>query len=189
MATTADCLFCFETLTSSLEKRSSLSRQQVQDLYFKYQAFLAGSSDEDLMEGVQPAKSKAIDDLSSPSSQSSTPISFSSKSSDTSTLAQTDTEAKPKSFFSLPGLKRQTNTQETQEEPKPLFVTWNTLASSGHKSLRGCIGTFEAQELGEGLKSYALTSAFDDVRFNPISKKELDTLECGYVSSKAATIV
>ncbi|KAF7718654.1 Uncharacterized protein PECH_008825 [Penicillium ucsense] len=39
----------------------------------------------------------------------------------------------------------------------PLFVTWNTM-SRGHKSLRGCIGTFEAQDLEAGLKSYALTS-------------------------------
>jgi AMME syndrome candidate gene 1 protein len=41
----------------------------------------------------------------------------------------------------------------------PLFVTWNTIsARSGNKSLRGCIGTFEAQELEFGLKTYALTS-------------------------------
>jgi AMMECR1 domain-containing protein len=37
-------------------------------------------------------------------------------------------------------------------------VTWNTVTRSGDKRLRGCIGTFEAQELDEGLKSYALTS-------------------------------
>lgn len=40
----------------------------------------------------------------------------------------------------------------------PLFVTWNTVSRSGHKSLRGCIGTFEALELEEGLKTYATTS-------------------------------
>jgi len=43
-------------------------------------------------------------------------------------------------------------------EDSPLFVTWNTVTRSGEKRLRGCIGTFEAQELDEGLKSYALTS-------------------------------
>jgi AMMECR1 domain-containing protein len=37
-------------------------------------------------------------------------------------------------------------------------VTWNTVSRSGNKSLRGCIGTFEAQELDEGLRNYALTS-------------------------------
>ncbi|KAF3923481.1 hypothetical protein ABW21_db0208334 [Orbilia brochopaga] len=61
---------------------------------------------------------------------------------------------------------------------RPLFVTWNLLKSKG-KQLRGCIGTFEPQKLEEGLASYALTSAFDDTRFNPIDKKEVMHLECG----------
>ncbi|GME26413.1 putative ammecr1 family protein [Neofusicoccum parvum] len=61
----------------------------------------------------------------------------------------------------------------------PLFVTWNTVSRSGNKNLRGCIGTFEAQELSDGLRSYALTSAFDDTRFNPIAARELPSLECG----------
>jgi hypothetical protein len=43
-------------------------------------------------------------------------------------------------------------------EEYPLFVTWDTRGRSGSKSLRGCIGTFEAQELEDGLRSYALTS-------------------------------
>jgi AMMECR1 domain-containing protein len=45
-----------------------------------------------------------------------------------------------------------------QPQEFPLFVTWDTRARSGSKSLRGCIGTFEAQELEDGLRSYALTS-------------------------------
>lgn len=40
----------------------------------------------------------------------------------------------------------------------PLFVTWNRFSKSGPKYLRGCIGTFEAQPLDYGLKTYALTS-------------------------------
>jgi hypothetical protein len=37
-------------------------------------------------------------------------------------------------------------------------VTWNQhSARTGEKSLRGCIGTFAAQELERGLQSYALT--------------------------------
>lgn len=39
----------------------------------------------------------------------------------------------------------------------PLFVTWNVVSRSGYKNLRGCIGTFEPQELEAGLRSYALT--------------------------------
>lgn len=60
----------------------------------------------------------------------------------------------------------------------PLFVTWNTLSRSGHKSLRGCIGTFEALPLASGLSTYALTSAFDDTRFSPIPASLLPGLSC-----------
>jgi AMME syndrome candidate gene 1 protein len=86
-----------------------------------------------------------------------------------------------------------------------LFVTWNTISRNGNKSLRGCIGTFEPQELSHGLKSYALTSyvffpwdvlpstgiskmrrprcspwrsAFDDTRFSPIPLSLLPSLSC-----------
>jgi len=60
----------------------------------------------------------------------------------------------------------------------PLFVTWNSITASGAKRLRGCIGTFEPLPLAQGLKSYALTAAFDDSRFDPITKKEIAKLEC-----------
>jgi len=60
----------------------------------------------------------------------------------------------------------------------PLFVTWNRFSKSGPKYLRGCIGTFEAQPLDYGLKTYALTSALEDTRFDPITLKELPKLEC-----------
>ncbi|KAK4935074.1 hypothetical protein LTR10_023806 [Elasticomyces elasticus] len=60
----------------------------------------------------------------------------------------------------------------------PLFVTWNTISRSGHKSLRGCIGTFDAMPLESGLASYSLTSAFDDTRFSPIPASLLPALSC-----------
>ena len=47
--------------------------------------------------------------------------------------------------------------EESAQGEFPLFVTWNTLSRSGDKRLRGCIGTFEALDLEEGLSSYALT--------------------------------
>jgi len=64
----------------------------------------------------------------------------------------------------------------------PMFITWNTLhphhsRSSSHR-LRGCIGTFAAQPLPSGLSTYALTSALEDHRFNPISAAELPSLHC-----------
>lgn len=42
--------------------------------------------------------------------------------------------------------------------PRPLFVTWSKLSRSGNRNLRGCIGTFDAQPLEIGLRSYALTA-------------------------------
>ena len=63
-------------------------------------------------------------------------------------------------------------------ESYPLFVTWNTVSRSGHKSLRGCIGTFEGLPLSTGLQTYALTSAFDDTRFSPIPSSLVPSLSC-----------
>ncbi|GAA5850442.1 hypothetical protein JCM8547_001876 [Rhodosporidiobolus lusitaniae] len=65
-------------------------------------------------------------------------------------------------------------------EKFPLFVTWNIQSkSNGEYRLRGCIGNFGAQPLGEGLTEYAKVSAFEDHRFDPITAKELPRLECG----------
>ena len=61
----------------------------------------------------------------------------------------------------------------------PMFVTWNTISrTTGQKSLRGCIGTFEPVPLASGLETYALTSAFEDSRFSPISRSLLPSLSC-----------
>lgn len=62
--------------------------------------------------------------------------------------------------------------------PSPMFITWNTISSSGNKRLRGCIGTFAEQEVEYGLKTYALISALEDHRFKPISAREIPSLEC-----------
>jgi len=66
----------------------------------------------------------------------------------------------------------------------PLFVTWNTRSSRSGRAprLRGCIGSFEALPLREGLAEYALISAFRDSRFRKIEERELESLECGYVT-------
>ncbi|KAL6937636.1 hypothetical protein ACO0RG_004152 [Hanseniaspora osmophila] len=44
-------------------------------------------------------------------------------------------------------------------------------------SLRGCIGTFGKIPLAQGIKQYALHSAFHDTRFNPIGKSDLPLLK------------
>lgn len=63
----------------------------------------------------------------------------------------------------------------------PLFVTFNINESKDSDpdwQLRGCIGTFSPKNLLEGLREYALISAFEDSRFPPISQKELSMLKC-----------
>ncbi|CAJ0951826.1 unnamed protein product, partial [Mesorhabditis belari] len=58
----------------------------------------------------------------------------------------------------------------------PLFVTWK---KGNDKRLRGCIGTFSNLNLQNGLHDYALTSAFEDSRFEPIQINEVTQLHCG----------
>ncbi|KAI9168386.1 hypothetical protein H9P43_007758 [Blastocladiella emersonii ATCC 22665] len=66
----------------------------------------------------------------------------------------------------------------------PLFVTWNISTSHRGRNggtdvcLRGCIGNFSAQPLGDGLREYAVVSAVRDTRFSPIGKHELARLSC-----------
>ncbi|KAJ7638508.1 AMMECR1 domain-containing protein [Roridomyces roridus] len=66
------------------------------------------------------------------------------------------------------------------DDKYPLFVTWNTRSSRPGRAprLRGCIGSFEALTLHEGLQEFALISAFRDHRFRKIDKSELESLEC-----------
>ncbi|KAG8036581.1 hypothetical protein G9C98_003903 [Cotesia typhae] len=58
-------------------------------------------------------------------------------------------------------------------EPFPIFVTWMI---GKEMRLRGCIGTFNAMQLHSSLREYAVTSAFKDSRFNPITRDELPRL-------------
>ncbi|XP_065226576.1 AMMECR1-like protein [Planococcus citri] len=58
-------------------------------------------------------------------------------------------------------------------DPYPLFVTWKI---GKDKRLRGCIGTFGAINLHNGLREYAVTSACNDTRFSPITTDELSKL-------------
>ena len=91
------------------------------------------------------------------SSSSSTPSSLSTTSS-TTALGGNSKSSSSSSFFSF-GRSKQPSPAIPKAEDYPLFVTWNTISPrSGRKSLRGCIGTFDAQELATGLSSYALTA-------------------------------
>ncbi|OSS53166.1 hypothetical protein B5807_03033 [Epicoccum nigrum] len=171
MASEAHCAYCFETLAASLEKRPALSLPQVEALWDKYAAATSTSASAPTTETDSPAKPAAISRLLSPATPSSASASSSADSTPT-TGASSATGSAGTSVSSL-----SSTLQKEEETAFPLFVTWNTLSKGGDKRLRGCIGTFEALELEEGLSSYALTSAFDDTRFQPIPATALPTLQ------------
>ncbi|KAH7138159.1 AMMECR1 domain-containing protein [Dendryphion nanum] len=197
MATQAHCAYCFETLSASLEKRASLSLHDVLAFWKKYNDDPSDEvdlevepSDSDMDEVASPNSASinenlrpaAISRLLAPSPSSTSSSSIQSTGSTPSNglseaSSATSKSSSRSSFFSL-GKRSQKEKGTADLEDHPLFVTWNTLYKSD-KRLRGCIGTFEPQPLDDGLRSYALTSAFDDTRFNPISIRELPTLECG----------
>ena len=191
MATIAHCLYCFESLAATLEKRPQLSLRQVEDSWSQYQRSRSvggptepiqdeemtqdeeseessnnelddGESEE---EGVKQPTSSTLQlpsisrlQAASPSSAStvSTPSSLSTSSSQAALGGNSKSSSKS-SLFSFSRRSHQPSPARKEEE-YPLFVTWNTISSRGHKTLRGCIGTFDAKKLSEGLASYALTA-------------------------------
>ncbi|KAI1111139.1 AMMECR1 domain-containing protein [Nemania sp. NC0429] len=158
MATVPHCLFCFESLAAHLEARKSMTLQEVQDSWKRY------SKEAEIASKKQSPALRQV--LGSSTSASASASSISTPSSRSTLSLGTDTPAT--STSSLPAAAAE----------YPLFVTWNTVSpGSEHTSLRGCIGTFEAQELDEGISSYAITSAVHDTRFDPISRRELPSLE------------
>ena len=154
MASEAHCAFCFETLAASLEKRPALSLHQVEALWAKYTALTTDTSaapptTDPGADAAPPPKPAAISRLLSPLAGSS------ASSSAESTPVTGASSAAGSAGTSVSSLS--STLQKEEETSFPLFVTWNTLSKGGDKRLRGCIGTFEALELEEGLSSYALT--------------------------------
>ena len=97
---------------------------------------------------------------SATSSGMSTPSSVSAASSSRTTpltLPSSSSNSSRSSLFSMRNPSRASQ-QRPVEPSRPLFVTWSAVGRAGHKSLRGCIGTFEAQPIETGLRNYALTS-------------------------------
>ncbi|KAL6721012.1 hypothetical protein ACLMJK_000112 [Lecanora helva] len=125
----------------------------------------------------------------SSSSSSSTPSISSSQLPTSSNTSTTSKSSSATSFFSFSSRSKQpsplpsttipapTIPPPPREESHPLFITWNLISPrAGRKTLRGCIGTFDPQELSHGLKSYAFSAAYDDHRFPPIVLSELHHL-------------
>jgi AMMECR1 domain-containing protein len=64
---------------------------------------------------------------------------------------------------------------KTMPDPKvPIFVTWMI-----KDDLRGCIGTFAPSQLSAILGKYALISALQDDRFDPVHLTEVKILNVG----------
>ncbi|KAI9798584.1 MAG: hypothetical protein M1833_004721 [Piccolia ochrophora] len=204
MATSAHCLFCFETLLASLDSRPPLTLPQIQELWQKYtsaQRETQGEEQDEEQEELDTDDSPDQDDeepisrrrrlrthldrlavpspASGASSSSPSTVSTSSTRTPTSSGLGSSSNSSSSSFFSFGRKAHRRQQPPARDEDRPLFVTWNTISRAGNKNLRGCIGTFEAQELESGLRNYALTSAFDDSRFMPITKRELRNLEVG----------
>lgn len=152
MASVEHCLYCFEALASHLERRRGVSLDDIKKSWPEYAATTGA-----------PKKLPALQRVAEPSASDSGSASSASSVSLAPDTAATSTDSLP----SGPAITE-----------SPLFVTWNTVSRrSGHRSLRGCIGTFEDQELGSGLSEYALTSALHDTRFPPVGADELPSLE------------
>jgi uncharacterized protein (TIGR00296 family) len=175
MASVEHCLYCFEALAAHLEDRKALGLDDIQRSWKEYAKTIAKEPFGESANIADPdghsklnQMSKRIPALrrlagSSSSSGTSSPSSSSSMSLGVETAAT-----------SLSSLSDAT----PLITESPLFVTWNTVSErNGQRSLRGCIGTFEAQDLDDGLSSYALTSALHDTRFPPVETSELPSLE------------
>ncbi|KAI1075986.1 AMMECR1 domain-containing protein [Whalleya microplaca] len=176
MASVQHCLYCFETLAANLEKRESMTLDEVMSKWSEYQqstepdAVAADVVAADVGDvGEAQSLTKQLPALRRLADASSSSFSSSASSGSSLSLA-TDTPAT--STTSLPDAS-------SLITESPLFVTWNRLdyPKPGDVSLRGCIGTFQSEELGKGLADYAETSAFNDTRFPPIKKSELPSLE------------
>ncbi|KAL2137131.1 hypothetical protein VTI74DRAFT_8763 [Chaetomium olivicolor] len=176
MATIEHCLYCFEALAAHLDDRQPMTLAEVQKSFAEYIRSAEAETDDTgdatttttPTNAIQPKRLPALQRLTE---HSSSPSSSASSASNSTLSLSPDTPATSVS-----------STPTAPEDPEPitespLFVTWNTISPRGGHSLRGCIGTFEAQDLDEGLSSYALISALQDTRFNPISARELPNLE------------
>jgi hypothetical protein len=181
MATPAHCAYCFECVASKLEGRKPLSLGRVEELWEIYEngeeedatagaAQVDGAAEDEEMKddettagaerntSFRPAAVSRLLNPSSSSSSSSTP----SAASSTPSLSSTTSKASSRtSLFSLPkrfSRGRRAAAADMDEDEYPMFVTWNEVSSRGHKSLRGCIGTFDHWPLEEGLRTYANAS-------------------------------
>lgn len=175
MATVEHCLYCFEALDAHLDDRKPMTLSEVYKSWAEYLRSADADAEEGGADTVDGSKlSKRLPALRRITEASASSSTSSSASNSTLSLgADTPATSAASSSAALPDADPEPPLTES-----PLFVTWNTVsARHGGHALRGCIGTFEAQDLDEGLSSYALISALQDTRFRPIAARELPSLE------------
>jgi AMME syndrome candidate gene 1 protein len=203
MANAAHCFYCFECLDASFERGHPPKLDSYLDLYEKYIADTKpaqtsediveddGNVSEDEADGDdithEESRMQSRSTRARPQNPNISRLQASQSSSRSSSASSPSTISASSSASHLSGSSAATSlttappsyaSRLSVTDSFPLFVTWNTLSRSGHKSLRGCIGTFEALPLASGLQSYSLTSAFEDTRFSPISASLLPSLSC-----------
>lgn len=182
MANPAQCYYCFECLAASYEDTQPISLPLLEDLWEQHEQakklsslgataeVVSNEENDDQSQGSfkgdnedeeeEPSKvnKNRPGDIKLPSI-SRLQSEASADSSSASTTPSSQSISSTSTAVTTPGSDGSDSRQLRQSERKyPLFVTWNIVYKTGYKALRGCIGTFEAQELAEGLKSYALTS-------------------------------
>jgi AMME syndrome candidate gene 1 protein len=204
MANAAHCFYCFECLDASFERSHPPKLEGYLDLYERYIADTRpaqssedtvdddGTVSEDEVDGDdslrEETRAQSRPTRARPQNPNISRLQASQSSSRSSSASSPSTISASSSASHLSGSSAATSlaaaaaptyaSRLSVTDSFPLFVTWNTLSRSGHKSLRGCIGTFEALPLASGLQSYSLTSAFEDTRFSPISASLLPSLSC-----------
>lgn len=195
MASAAHCFYCFECLDASFERRDPPQLEPYLDLYERFlnKNALSRAGEDAVDEDDTVDDERDADDVAETSTdrarpqnpsisrlQASNPSSRSSSASSPSTLSahSSASQLTGSTGITTPSGVPSYASRLSVTDSFPLFVTWNTVSRSGHKSLRGCIGTFEALPLTSGLQSYSLTSAFDDTRFSPIPASLVPSLAC-----------
>lgn len=158
MATPEHCIHAFEALAANLERREPMELVDIQKSWKPY-----------LQSPDAPKPAKPLPALQRLTSANSGASSSSSSASTMSLSASTPAT----SVTSLPD----DDASAATITESPLFVTFNVVGRDGDRSLRGCIGTFEDQELEEGIAAFALRSALHDTRFSPVRLSELPSLE------------
>ena len=202
MTSKAYCFYCYECLSASFENREPPSLEHIVELYDEYTTDAlkakgeAGTDAEDVTEDEEDEDEKATgapthaqvpsisrlqnSDRNSSSRSSSTSASTPSVLSANSSQSQLPSNMTSSTSVDSTAHHRPSYASRLSLTTSyPLFVTWNTISrSTGNKTLRGCIGTFDALPLSTGLSTYALTSALDDTRFSPIPPTLLPNLSC-----------